>query len=216
MTHITVLGGTGYAGAHIAAEAVSRGHQVVSISRSAPQEQIEGVSYVTGDATDQGFLADVVSKTEAVVFALAPRGDMAGRVRESAKKVIPLTAEHDVRLLVVGGASSLKVSADGPRLFETPDFPEEFKPEAQEMTEIWEQDLKPAPQSLDWVYISPGALFGAHNPGHRRGSYRTDTSGVLLTDSEGSSDISGEDFAVALIDEIDKPQHSRTRFAVAY
>jgi len=214
MSHITVLGGTGYAGGHIAAEAASRGHEVVAVSRRAPEDPLEGVSYVTGDATSPELLADLVSKTDVVLLTLAPRGDMLGKVAEVAATLIPLAAKHGVRLGVLGGAGSLKVSDDGPRLIDTDAFPKEFKPESIEMIEVLE-DLRAADEALKWFYISPAAGFGGYNPGERRGTYRTGGD-VLLNDDAGNSDLSGADLGLAFIDEVEKPQHRNERFAVAY
>ena len=215
MAHITVLGGTGYAGAAIAGEAAARGHTVVAVSRSAPESPDSAVGFVSGDARDSGFLTDLVSKTEVVILTLSPRGDMLGKVKETAEKLIPLAAEHHVRLGVIGGAGSLRVAPNGPRLIETEAFPEGAKPEAYELTDVWGQ-LKRADNGLDWFYLSPAAGFGSYNPGERTGSYRTDDSGVLLTDENGNSDLSAQDLAIAVIDELDQPRYRRTRFAVAY
>ncbi|WP_258932912.1 hypothetical protein [Nesterenkonia pannonica] len=77
-------------------------------------------------------------------------------------------------------------------------------------------DLQRSDEALDWFFVSPAAGFGAFNPGERRGTYRTDDSGVLLTDDEGRSDLSAADLAIALVDEVEAPRHHRTRFAVAY
>ncbi|WP_120005084.1 NAD(P)-dependent oxidoreductase [Nesterenkonia muleiensis] len=214
MAHITVLGGTGYAGAAIAAEAAARGHSIVAVSRTAPGSPVNDVSYVSGDATDADFLADLIAKTEVVILSLSPRGSMLGKVKETAEKLIPLAAAHGVRIGVIGGAGSLRVAPDGPRLFDTEAFPEAFKPEAFELTAVWDQ-LKETGDDVDWFYVSPAAGFGAYNPGSRTGMFRTDASGVLLTDEDGNSNLSAEDLAVAVVDEVTDPRYRRTRFAVA-
>ncbi|GAA1816130.1 NAD(P)-dependent oxidoreductase [Nesterenkonia flava] len=214
MAHITILGGTGYAGRHIAQEAASRGHDVVAVARRAPEEQLEGVSYVTGDITDENFLQDLVSKTDVVILSVAPRGEMQGKVLDVAQTLIPLGLEAGVRLGVIGGAGSLHVSEGGPRLIDTEQFPDDFKPEAFEMITVWEK-LQGSDESLDWFYVSPAAGFGAYNPGERRGTYRLGKD-VLLTDENGASELSAADLAIALVDEIERPAHRRTRFAVAY
>ena len=77
MSRITVLGGTGYAGSALVAEAAARGHQVTSLSRSLPPEPITGVTYVQGDVADEAALAAVIDGAEVVVSALAPRGPLA-------------------------------------------------------------------------------------------------------------------------------------------
>lgn len=214
MARITVLGGTGYAGSHIAQEGVARGHEVLAVSRTAPDSPVEGVSYVSGDVLDEGFLKDLAGKSEVIVMALSPRGDMQGKVSEVAEKLIPAASAAGVRLGVIGGAGALKVAEDGPRLIDTDGFPEEVKPESFEMLEVLEK-LQASEESLDWFYIHPAAGFGSFNPGERRGTYRVGGE-VLLTDRDGNSEISGADFALAILDEIEKPVHRRRRFSAAY
>lgn len=215
MAHITVLGGTGYAGAAIVEEAAGRGHQVVSVSRNRPEALSDGVDHSAGDATDQQFLQNLVSATEHVILALSPRGTMEGKVREVAELLIPIAAAAGVRVGVIGGAGSLRVSPEGPRVVDTEDFPQEFRAEALELADVWDQ-LRATERDLDWYYISPAAEFGAHNPGQRTGAYRTDDSGVLLTDAVGDSHLSAEDLGVAVLDEIETPARHNIRFAVAY
>lgn len=88
------------------------------------------------------------------------------------------------------------------------------KPEVLTMADIL-ADLQTAPEPLDWFFVSPAARFGAMAPGEARGTYRTGTD-VLLTDDQGDSEISGADFALAFVDEIDEPGHHRSRFTVAH
>lgn len=214
MARITILGGTGYAGAHIAQEAAARGHDVLAVSRKAPEDPVEGVSYVSGDVLDEGFLKDLAAKSDLLMLALSPRGDMQGRVIEAARTLIPVAAAAGVRVGVIGGAGALRVSEGGPRLIDTEDFPEEIKPESFEMLDVLEA-LQASEDSLDWFYIHPAAGFGSFHPGERRGAYRVGGE-VLLSDSEGRSEISGADFALAILDEIEKPVHRRRRFSAAY
>lgn len=214
MARITVLGGTGYAGSHIVREGVARGHEVLAVSRTAPESPLDGVSYVSGDVLDQDFLNDLAAKSEVLVMALSPRGDMQGKVVAAAEGLITAAAEAGVRLGVIGGAGALKVSEDGPRLIDTDGFPEEVKPESFEMLDVLEK-LQASDGALDWFYIHPAAGFGSFNPGERRGTYRVGGE-VLLTDDAGNSDISGADFALAILDEIEKPVHRRRRFSAAY
>lgn len=214
MARITVLGGTGYAGSHIVREGVARGHEMLAVSRTAPESPLDGVSYVSGDVLDQDFLNDLAAKSEVLVMALSPRGDMQGKVVAAAEGLITAAAEAGVRLGAIGGAGALKVSEDGPRLIDTDGFPEEVKPESFEMLDVLEK-LQASDGALDWFYIHPAAGFGSFNPGERRGTYRVGGE-VLLTDDAGNSDISGADFALAILDEIEKPVHRRRRFSAAY
>ncbi|AEG45183.1 NAD(P)-dependent oxidoreductase [Isoptericola variabilis] len=214
MARITVIGGTGYAGGHIVREAASRGHEVTSISRSLPEQRVEGVRYTTGSLLDDGTRVAAASESDVVVAAVSPRGDMAGKVAPAYAELAEAARAKGARLAVVGGAGSLLVAEGGPRLVDTDSFPEEYKPEALEFAGILE-DLRRAPEDLDWFYLSPAAVFGAYAPGEATGRYRVGGD-VLLTDAEGTSFISGADFALALVDEIDNPAHRRERFTVAY
>ncbi|QIK84667.1 NAD(P)-dependent oxidoreductase [Sanguibacter sp. HDW7] len=214
MTRITVLGGTGYAGGHIVREAAARGHEVTSVSRTLPEDRVDGVTYRTGDALDPATIAQVAEGADVVVHALAPRGPLAGRLEDVARDVTARASDAGARLGVVGGAGSLLVSPDGPRVADGPDFPEAFHAEALTMGSILD-DLRTGPADLDWFMLSPSAGFGGFAPGERTGSYRTGDD-VLLVDDAGESFISGEDFAIAFLDEIENPAHRRARFTVGY
>lgn len=212
MAIIAVLGGTGYAGRHIVSEAVDRGHTVLSVARSVPAERVPGATYVEGTLLDVPGLVEQLAGVDVVVSAIAPRGEMEGLVRpnlEALASVLP----DSVRLGVIGGAGGSLVAPGGPRLIDA-GFPEEFKAEALEMIGVLE-DLQSEQGDRDWFFIHPAGGFGAYNPGARTGSYR-DGGDVLVTDAEGRSDISGEDFAIAVVDEIEQPKHSRGRFTVGY
>jgi uncharacterized protein len=112
-------------------------------------------------------------------------------------------------LLVVGGAGSLEV-APGVQLVDTPDFPEAYKPEALAGRDFL--NVLRGEQELDWTFLSPSALFV---PGERTGKFRLGTE-RLLVGSGGESRISMEDYAIALVDELETPRHSRQRFTVGY
>ncbi len=214
MASITIFGGTGYAGSAIAREAVARGHAVTVVARKAPADPIEGVAYVTGSALDPAVRAAALDGADVAISTLAPRGDMAGKVREVDAALATEAAASGVRLGVVGGAGSLFVAEGGPRLYDTPEFPADYKDESLELAAVLD-DLRAARAELDWFYISPAAEFGAFAPGERTGSYRV-SDDVLLTSADGHSSISGADLGVAFVDEIEKPAHVRSRFTVAY
>ena len=214
MSTIVIFGGTGYAGGNIAREAASRGHQVISYSRTAPAEQAEGVEYRTGSLTDDAVLAQAATDADDLVVAThgadvggSPLVDHVGRLTSAA-------IEHGARLSFVGGAGSLHVAKGGPRLIDTPDFHEDWKPEALSHAKVLDA-LRSGPEELDWFYVSPAALFGSFAPGETTGSYRLGGD-ELVTDAEGNSEISGTDFALAYVDEIEQGKHPRQRFTVAH
>lgn len=212
MARIAVLGGTGYAGSHIVEEAVRRGHTVVSVARSIPAERVEGATYVEGTLLDVPSLVTQLEGVDVVVSAIAPRGDMQGSVRPNIA-ALNSTLPEAVRLGIIGGAGGSLVAPGGPRVVDV-GFPEEFKAEALEAIGILE-DLQADRSGRDWFFVHPAGGFGAFNPGERTGSYRTGGE-VLVTDADGESFISGPDFAIAVLDEIENPRHVRERFTVGY
>lgn len=211
MTRIAVIGGTGYAGSHIVTEAVRRGHTAVSVARSVPAERVEHATYIEGTLLDVPGLVAELEGVDVVISTVPARGDMLGKVREGVAELVA-ALPPTVRIGVVGGAGGSLVAPGGERVIDQPSFTEEYKPEALEAIDILE-DLQRNDHGHDWFYIHPAGGFGAWNPGERTGTYR-DGGDVIVTDAEGESYISGPDFAVAVLDEIENPKHSGERFTV--
>lgn len=214
MSSIVIFGGTGYAGGNIAREAVSRGHQVISYSRTAPAEQAEGVEYRTGSLTDDTVLAQAAADADDLVVATHGADVGGSPLVDHVERLASAAIEHGARLSFVGGAGSLHVAKGGPRLIDTPDFHEDWKPEALSHAKVLDA-LREGPSELNWFYVSPAALFGSFAPGETTGSYRLGGD-ELVTDAEGNSEISGTDFAKAYVDEIEQGKHPRQRFTVAH
>lgn len=216
MARIVVLGGTGYAGTGIVTEAASRGHDVLSVSRTAPASLPEGAAHRAGDLRDETLLQEVTKGADVVIAASAPRGDLAepGTLRAAYAAAARIAGEQGARFGVVGGAGSTFVAEGGPRVQDTPDFPEAFKPEAKELTDVL-ADLREDTTGLDWFFVSPAGGFGAYAPGERTGTYRV-SDDLLLVDEAGNSALSAEDLGVAIVDEVEKAAHHRARFHVAY
>jgi putative NADH-flavin reductase len=212
MATIVVFGGTGYTGGNVAREAASRGHEVISVSRSEPKEPMEGVRYEVGSVEE--IAPRVVPDSDVVVAALSPRGDMVGRLVEVYGELARLSAHAGARVLQVGGFSSLRPAADQPRFAED-EIPEEFRDEALEGEATRVLLAEHAPGELDWVFLSPAGGYGSFAPGERTGAYRVGGE-IALFDAEGGSNISGADFAIAIVDEIDKPAHHREHIGIAY
>jgi putative NADH-flavin reductase len=212
--NITVVGGTGYAGAAIVDEAAGRGHEVTSLSRSVPAAPVDGVRYVQGEVLDGDALATAVRGADVVVGALSPRGALEGRLAEAYDAVIELARREGARFVLVGGWSTLRLEEGGPRVADTDQVPAEFAGEAREVAALVPA-LQGTPESFDWLFVSPAATFGAFNPGERRGEYRVGGE-VAIFDAEGGSHVSGADFALAVVDEIEKGAHRREQIGVAY
>lgn len=213
MSRIVVLGGTGYAGSAIAGEAAGRGHEVTAFSRNAPSAPIDAVASVTGSALDPADLARAVRGAEVVVNALALDGDRAAELPNVSAEIAALAREEGARLGVVGGAGTLLVAPGGPKLFETPSYPEQFRGFSQVADDIL-QGLRGTDVELDWFVLSPPLGFGSYAPGVVTGQYRVGDD-VMMFDGDQPAAISGGDYARAFVDEIEVPVHRRTRFTVA-
>lgn len=205
---IAIIGATGYSGSKILAEALGRGHEVAAIVRSVERLQAHPrLKALRGDATEPDSLAPLLAGQEVVVSAFNPGRDETGR---GAASILEAAKRSGVpRLVVVGGAGSLEV-APGRRLLDQPDFPAPWK-EGAVRTAAFLGALRAEP-AIDWTFVSPAAALV---PGERTGRYRLGGDS-LLTDEKGESRISLEDYAVALLDEIERPRHRRQRFSVAY
>jgi len=213
MSRIAVIGGTGYAGSSIVAEAAARGHEVTALSRTLPEAPVAGVSYVQGDATDAATLTTAVDGAEVVVAALAPRGPLVGKVRGVYRTLAGLAAESGARLVVVGGWSSLRPAAGAPRFTESEEIPEQFRDEALEIAAVVADDLPAAPASLDWLFVSPAQTYGAHAPFERSGAYRVGDDVALQ--AEGGTHISAADFGLAVVELVERDEHHRAHVNVA-
>jgi len=201
---IAVIGASGRAGSRIIDEALKRGHTVTGIARNPEKIAARaGVAAKKGDLNHAESLTPILKGHDAVISAARFVGANAASLIEAVRKA------GVKRLLVVGGAASLEV-APGAMLLHAPTFPEVAKPEATAGFEFLK--VLRGEKELDWVFVSPGALLA---PGERLGKYRLGKD-QLLKDESGKSSISMEDFAIAMIDELEKPKHHRQRFHVAY
>jgi hypothetical protein len=215
MSHIVVIGGTGYAGSAIAQEAAARGHQVTAFSRSIPADPVEGVDYVQGDATDEEALAPVISGGHVVVAALAPRGPLAGLFREVNRTIARLADAAKARLFVVGGFSSLRPAAGAPRFVEDlSDVPAELHDEILAGAALIIEDLPSGPETLDWVFVSPAQNFGSFAPGERLGDYRVGDEVAVQPEDGGA--ISGADYAIGFVDLIEAGDRHRSHVNLGY
>lgn len=204
MSKIAIIGATGRAGSQLLEEALRRGHRVTAIARDTSKlGERAGVVSKNVDVLDAQALQAAVAGHDVVIsaahFATIPASAVIGPVKQAGVK----------RLLVVGGAGSLLLP-DGSRVIDAANFPAEYKAEASAGAQFLEALRQE--QELDWSFLSPSALFVE---GERRGTFRLGKE-HLLVDGEGQSQISFADFAIALLDEVEKPAHSRQRFTVGY
>ncbi len=200
---IALIGVTGRVGSRLATELLSRGHAVTGIALHVPTEARADLPVLQANATDPNSLAPRLVGHDAVISA-------SRFVTSDADALVTAVKMAGVkRLLVVGGAGSLEV-APGKAMMDADGFPEAFKAEA-EAGACFLEILRLEPD-LDWTFLSPSADFA---PGERTGHFRLGGD-QLLRDAQGKSHVSMEDFAIAMVDEVERPTHSRERFTVGY
>ncbi|MDM5360800.1 NAD(P)-dependent oxidoreductase [Peribacillus sp. ACCC06369] len=206
---IGIIGASGKAGSLILKETLTRGHEVTAIVRDEAKVQIQGASVLEKDLF--ALKAEDIKEFDVVVnaFGAAPGKEHlhvdAGKILIDAMKGAPKT-----KLIVVGGAGSLFVDeAKTTRVLETPEFPKEYFATAYNQSKNLE-DLQNA-TGIQWTFISPSAFFDPQ--GNRTGGYKLGRDN-LLVNSKGESYVSYADFALAVLDEIENPQHINQRFTV--
>ena len=205
MSKVAVIGISGRVGSRIAAELLRRGHSVTGIARNVSTVPARpGLSVQAADASRPGALAPMLRGHDAVISAMRFAGGI------TAPALISAVKHADVkRVLVVGGAGSLLI-APGVALIDSPDFPAAYKAEAS--AGRFFLDALRTETDLDWTFLSPSAVL---EPGERTGKFRMGGDD-LLVDVQGRSHTSMEDYAIALVDELETPRHGRRRFTVGY
>jgi len=212
---IALIGASGFIGSAILKEALDRDIAVTAIVRHPEKIKLEHpkLTKLKGDALDEENLSEIIKGHDAVISAYNAGWQNPDIYTEQ------VAANHSIvdalhksgirRFLAVGGAGSLEV-APGVELINTPDFPALFKGGAmatREMLILLQKDA-----DLDWTFLSPPISI---DPGKRTGNYRMGGDQVVF-DSNGHSKITVADYAVAMIDELERPKHIRSRFTVAY
>ncbi|MBS0448991.1 MAG: NAD(P)-dependent oxidoreductase [Proteobacteria bacterium] len=211
--NIALIGASGFIGSGLLQEALARGHRVRALvgrpERLTPHPALAAVRV---DVADTAALAAQLAGQDAVISAYSGHAHddvRAAYVRGFASIVAAVKQAGVPRLLVVGGAGSLEV-APGVQVVDAPDFPAQWKGSA-----LGARDallMLRAEPALAWTMLSPPALI---QPGERTGRFRLGGD-QLLVDAQGKSLISVPDYAVAMIDELERPAHPRARFTVAY
>lgn len=202
--HIAHIGSTGKVGSKIREELLRRGHTVTAISRHPDKADLgAGVTTARGDLDAPEPLAAVVRGHDAVVSS-------ATFVPGSSAKLVDAVIRSGVkRWVAVGGAGSLEI-APGKLLKDSGSIPPEWMPAINEGAALLE--LLRGNQNLDWTYFSPAGVIG---PGKRTGIFRLGLE-QLVVDAAGKSSISYDDYAIALVDELEAPRHVRRRFTIGY
>ncbi|EPP7627454.1 MULTISPECIES: NAD(P)-dependent oxidoreductase [Providencia] len=211
---ISIIGATGFVGRALVAEALLRHHQVTAISRHSNQlSQHAHLITAAGDITDIPWLTSRLKGQDVVISAFNGGWQNPNLYQDTVAGNLAIL--HAVqksmvkRFIVVGGAGSLKTTA-GIDLIDSPDFPAEIKPGAQAMREFKNQ--LQSIDSLDWTYVSPAAIL---EEGERTETFRLGGNQLLMNGNTPAK-ISVEDFAVAILDEVNNSQFIRQQFTAAY
>lgn len=210
---IALVGATGFIGSAILSEALSRGHHVLALVSQPQKLTANSQLAVKGiDVFDTSDLTAALHGVDLLISAFSGHksADVAGYYRDGFDSILRAAQNAKVpRILVVGGAASLKL-ADGSMLLDNPHFPAEYRGSAEGAWYALQQ-LR-AQSAVSWSYLSPAAeIF----PGEKIGNFRLGGE-LLLVDQDGKSRISNGDYAVAMLDEAENPAHKNQRFCIAY
>lgn len=216
MKNVVLIGASGFVGAALLRELLNRGHKVTAIVRN-PEKiatQDENLSVIKADVTETEAITDICKGKDAVVSAYNP-GWMNPNIYEETLKNYPAIL-HAVkqagvkRLLCVGGAGTL-FCAPGVRVVDSGVIPAEIMGGVKSLGEFYLNTLCNE-KEIDWVFFSPA---GTLEPGERTGKFRLGKDD-LIVDENGNSHISVEDYAVAMVDELEQPAHHYERFTIGY
>lgn len=198
---IAVVGASGMVGSRIVQELQQRGHTVTAVTRKG--SPVDGATSVAGDIGDAQFVQQLAADHDAIVSATGP--SRTGGSHDEWVAALENAAQNlnGTTFFVVGGAGSLLV--DGHRLVDSPDFPDAYKQEALTAARVLDY-LRTTPDDVHWIYLSPAPVIA---PGERTGTYQ------VADDTPAGDHVSAENFAVAVVDELEQPKHLRARFTVA-
>ena len=208
--HIALYGATGKSGSRILTELLSRGHQVTAVVRDPAKLAVRpGLTVVQGDVSSANGIALKIKGVDAVISAYGPPPDDTDQLLPVTEHFIEAAKEAGTpRFLVVGGAGSLEV-APGVTVIDSGHIPAEWLPIAVSHAKVLKLLQK---SNINWTYFSPAGFFV---PGERTGKFRLGTN-QLIANEQGDSRISLEDYAIALVDELETPKHERARFTIGY
>lgn len=203
---LLIIGATGMIGNRLVAEALTRGHQVTAASRKGTV--VDGTAALALDVAQSEAVATAAKDVDVVISSVSPRstGNPADEAASYGQALIAASQSSGKRLVMVGGAGTLNLP-DGTPVAEV--VPEMYRAEAKAMRGVYEML---ADSDIDFTFLAPAGLI---EPGDRTGEFRLGGR-EFMTDAEGNSRISAEDYAVALLDEVETPAHPRQVFSVAY
>ena len=216
MANVLLIGATGFVGSAVLNELVSRGHKVTAVARNVEKvEKSELVDVVKEDVANVDAIAKLAEGKDAIISAYNPgwtNPDIATLISENYPKILSTAKKSGVeRLLIVGGAGTL-FCAPGLRVVDSGAIPEEIMGGVRPLGDFYLNTLMNE-NDIDWVFFSPAGVFDQQ--GKKTGNYRLGKDD-LIVDAEGNSHISVQDYADAMVNELEKPAHHKERFTIGY
>lgn len=216
MANVLLIGATGFVGSAVLNELVSRGHKVTAVARNVEKvAKSELVDVVKEDVANVDAIAKLAEGKDAIISAYNPgwtNPDIATLISENYPKILSAAKKSGVeRLLIVGGAGTL-FCAPGLRVVDSGAIPEEIMGGVRPLGDFYLNTLMNE-NDIDWVFFSPAGVFDQQ--GKKTGNYRLGKDD-LIVDAEGNSHISVQDYADAMVNELEKPAHHKERFTIGY
>ena len=219
MANVILIGATGFVGSAILNELLSRGHKVTAVVRHAAKlPKNDNLTAVEEDVANVDAIADIAKGKDAVISAYNPGwgNPQIGKINdENYPKIVEAVKKSGVgRLLIVGGAGTLFVKP-GVRVVDTGVIPDEIIDAVRSLGNFYLHYLTKE-HDLDWVFFSPAGAFEDADKGQRTGKFRLGKDDLIIDPKTNSSHISVQDYAVAMVDELEKPAHHKERFTIGY
>ena len=216
MANVLLIGATGFVGSAVLNELVSRGHKVTAVARNIEKvAKSELLDAVKEDVENVDAIAKLAEGKDAIISAYNPgwtNPDIATLISENYPKILSAAKKSGVeRLLIVGGAGTL-FCAPGLRVVDSGAIPEEIMGGVRPLGDFYLNTLMNE-NDIDWVFFSPAGVFDQQ--GKKTGNYRLGKDD-LIVDAEGNSHISVQDYADAMVNELEKPAHHKERFTIGY
>jgi uncharacterized protein len=219
MANVVLIGATGFVGSAILNELLSRGHKVTAVVRNISKlPKNDNLTAVQEDVANVDAIAKIAKGKDAVISAYNPgwNNPQIGKINdENYPKIVEAVKKAGVgRLLIVGGAGTLFVKP-GVRVVDTGVIPAEIIDAVRSLGNFYLHYLTKE-HDLDWVFFSPAGAFEEADKGQRTGKFRLGKDDLIVDPTTGTSHISVQDYAVAMVDELEKPAHHRERFTIGY
>lgn len=216
MANVLLIGANGFVGSAVLNELVERGHKVTAVVRNIEKlAKSDLVDAVKEDVANVDAVAKLAEGKDAIISAYNPgwtNPDIATLITENYPKILEAAKKSGVvRLLIVGGAGTL-FCAPGLRVVDSGAIPEEIMGGVRPLGDFYLNTLMNE-NDIDWVFFSPAGVFDQE--GKKTGNYRLGKDD-LIVDAEGNSHISVQDYADAMVNELEKPAHHKERFTIGY